>query len=145
MQYSSTFKFLHLTLRFDGSYPYTGHHSPLYALPEEEDPNHEFYGFNTDYAINYWLDGGASKDQILLGVPAYGRGFVLADANDNGLYAPATGPNPAGPYTQEEGYLSFLEYCEIMNPYTIVRVLFNINLQHMFSIYLLANVSCLNL
>jgi len=35
----------------------------------------------------------------------FGRGFKLADATQNGLYASATGPSAAGPYTQLAGYL----------------------------------------
>ena len=45
----------------------TGHNSPLYALPNEEDPKDPWYGLNTDFSMKYWVAGGARKDQLLMG------------------------------------------------------------------------------
>ena len=39
----------------------------------------------------------------------YGRGFTLADADDNGIDAPATGGNPPGPWTLESGFYAYYE------------------------------------
>ncbi len=94
----------------------------MYPLPEEEDPSHEFYGWNVDYAINYWIDGGAPREKLLLGIPTYGRGFVLADANENGFYAPAIGPNAAGTCTNEQGFFGYHEFCEDIPSFNVVRV-----------------------
>ena len=45
----------------------TGHNSPLYALPSEEDPEDLWHGLNTDFSMKYWVAGGARKDQLLMG------------------------------------------------------------------------------
>ena len=42
-------------------------------------------------------------------MPLYGRGFTLNDALTNGLYAPASQPIPAGPYSGEAGFWGFNE------------------------------------
>ena len=36
-------------------------------------------------------------------MPLYGRGFLLANAGNNGFYETANQPLPAGPYTREAG------------------------------------------
>jgi chitinase len=59
-------------------------------------------------AAEYWALG-CSKDKIIVGIPTYGRGFQLADANNNGWGAPATGPCPAGQWTREAGFYSYYE------------------------------------
>ena len=105
---------------FEGDFPWTGHNSPLYSTPEEEEEE-DLYTLNTDWSVDYWLQGGADPTKILLGVATYGRGFTLLDASDHGLYANATGPNPAGPYTQTAGFWGYNEYCE-MDGFTVVRV-----------------------
>ncbi len=105
------------------SYEFTRHHSPLYALPIEEELKKEYHEFNTNYTINYWIDGGAKRNQILLGIPAFGKGFKLADENKNGFYSPITALSQKGPYTAKVGLLSFHEYCEVVDQYKIVRVM----------------------
>lgn len=47
-----------------------------------------------------------------MGLGTYGRGFTLDDPNQNGLYAPAANPIPAGPYTREAGTWGYNEICE---------------------------------
>ncbi len=59
------------------NHTYTGHNSPLYAMPDELDETSPGYLMNTDFSIKYWLDLGARPEQIVLGVGAYGRGFLL--------------------------------------------------------------------
>ena len=47
-------------------------------------------------------------------MPTYGRTFVLADKNVNGMNAPSVGGGPAGEYTKESGFLSFYEICDLL-------------------------------
>ena len=42
-------------------------------------------------------------------VPAYGRTLLMARANNNKIYDPATGPGRPGTYTQTDGYLAYYE------------------------------------
>ena len=51
---------------------------------------------------------------ILPGVATYGRGFTLPSADaETGLYCPAVGPMPPGPYCQEDGMWSYLELLQV--------------------------------
>ena len=57
---------------------FADHHSPLYKR------EHDWYPYNTltvDYAMSYWHEKGAPKDKLIMGVPFYGRSFVLQDAS----------------------------------------------------------------
>ena len=62
-----------------------------------------------DFAVNYWLDKGAIKEKLVLGIAFYGRCFTLVSADETGLGAPADGPGPLGPYTREAGFYSYYE------------------------------------
>ncbi|KAJ6220919.1 hypothetical protein RDWZM_006731 [Blomia tropicalis] len=65
----------------------TGHNAPLYARPDE-------YGNErilNNYSINYWINNGAPRNKIILGMGTYGQ---------------------AGPYTREGGSLGYNEICE---------------------------------
>ena len=45
---------------------------------------------------------------------AYGRGFMLQDPNSKGYYAEASGPIEAGPYTRQQGFWGYNEFCQKM-------------------------------
>jgi chitinase len=62
-----------------------------------------------DSAIKYWIQKGAPKDKLNLGIGAYGRSFTLKNAKNNGLGAPAIGAGNPGPYTRQSGYLGYNE------------------------------------
>ena len=62
-----------------------------------------------DFAANYWVELGAPKEKLILGMPVYGRGFTLEDTSQTGMAAPASGPSIAGPWTREAGYFSYYE------------------------------------
>ncbi|CAB4066609.1 E3.2.1.14 [Lepeophtheirus salmonis] len=118
-----------MTYDYHGWWPghtFTGHNSPLYGLPEEEtNITHPGYHFNSNYSMNYYVQNGAPKEKLLMGFGAYGRGFQLADPNENGFYAKATNGISAGKYTATIGYWGFNEYCELMqtenSQWTLVR------------------------
>ncbi|XP_068242084.1 acidic mammalian chitinase-like [Palaemon carinicauda] len=102
---------LHLmTYDLHGSWePYAHHHSILYAHPEDTG---DTLWLNQDFAVNYWIEKGAPKEKLVMGVPLYGRTFRIKDETNTGIYAPATQPGAAGPYTREPGYLGYNEICE---------------------------------
>ena len=58
----------------------------------------------------------------MLGVPSYGRGWTLADNDQNGLYCPATGGVPKGPYTRQKGIWGFYEILQAINNDTLVNL-----------------------
>jgi chitinase len=114
---------------------FTGHNSPLYGNAQIDD-GESFY-FNTDFAVNYWIDLGADPSKLILGMPLYGRGFLLANAGNNGFYETANQPLPAGPYTREAGIWGNNEICEkftansgwtvVRDPYYMVPYAYNGN------------------
>lgn len=90
----------------------TGHNSPLFPRADEKGDQRRL---NIDFAAHYWVSLGANKEQLNIGLATYGRGYTLVNSANHGMGAPATGPNPAGPYTREAGYLSYYEICDMMS------------------------------
>jgi len=82
----------------------TGHVAPLY-FHEEDD----FYYFNANYSVNYWIQQGADRKKIVMGMPLYGQSFTLANPNEHGLNAPSVGGGTAGEFTRASGFLSYYE------------------------------------
>nr|AQZ26774.1 chitinase 9 [Tigriopus japonicus] len=91
---------------------FTGHPSPIRSRVEEQDESHPGYLQNVYDGIRQVLDLGVPTEKILLGINGEGRGFTLEDAEDNGLYCPATEPIPAGPFTAIPGYWAYFEVLE---------------------------------
>ncbi|KAA0195440.1 hypothetical protein HAZT_HAZT008073 [Hyalella azteca] len=87
---------------------YTHHHAILYAYPQDTGDN---AFLNVDYAINYWLQLGAPASKLVLGTATYGRCFRLDSSDSTGMYAPASQPGSAGPYTRSPGFLGYNEVC----------------------------------
>ena len=52
-----------------------------------------------DFAIKYWIQKGAPKDKLNLGIGTYGRSFTLQNANNNGVGVLAKGAGKPGPHT----------------------------------------------
>uniref|UniRef100_A0A8C2UZ29 Oviduct-specific glycoprotein n=1 Tax=Chinchilla lanigera TaxID=34839 RepID=A0A8C2UZ29_CHILA len=85
---------------------FTGHNSPLFSLPE--DPK------SSAYAMNYWRRLGAPSEKLIMGLPTYGRTFLLLKASKNGLQAAAMGPASPGKYTKQAGFLAYYEVCSFV-------------------------------
>ena len=69
--------------------PLTNFQSNLYSDPADPTGN----GFSVNEAIHQYLRRGAPARKLVVGVPAYGRGWtgVTAGPNGNGVYQAATG------------------------------------------------------
>jgi len=85
----------------------TGHNAPLYATAEDEEL--AGYPLSVSWAVDYWLQLGASPSQVTIGLATYGRGWKLADSSQTGFNAPASGKATPGVSTKEAGYLSYYE------------------------------------
>jgi len=67
------------------------------------------YPLSVSWAVDYWLDHGASPQKLTMGVGTYGRGWKLADTSDHGYNAPVVGASTPGSSTGEAGYKSYYE------------------------------------
>lgn len=82
----------------------TGENSPMYASDTDSDNN-----LNINASINGWIAAGANPQKVLLGVPFYGHSYILENPSDHGIGAVSSGAAPAGPYSEEDGTLEYLE------------------------------------
>ena len=69
----------------------------------------DFIFYLQDSAIKYWIQKGAPKDKLNLGIATFGRSFTLQNASNNSVGAPAKGAGKPGPYTKEGGCLGYNE------------------------------------
>lgn len=88
-----------------------GHNAPLYKRPDETDQL--YIEFTVNYTINYYLEHGATKDKMVMGIPFYGRAWSLEDPKKTRLGDPAKGMSPAGFISGEEGVLGYIELCQL--------------------------------
>ncbi|CAG9854412.1 unnamed protein product [Phyllotreta striolata] len=72
---------------------------------------------NVEYTINYMLSLGAPPQKLVLGIPLYGRTFLLTEPvletskRKPKLGAPALNTGFTGPYTREGGFMGYNEIC----------------------------------
>ncbi|XP_033219529.1 probable chitinase 2 isoform X2 [Belonocnema kinseyi] len=66
--------------------------------------------------VKHLLKRGAAADKLVLGLPLYGRTFVLSsvpsDQNQNPIGLSAAETGFAGPFTKEKGFLGYNEICK---------------------------------
>lgn len=55
------------------------------------------------------VDNGMMRDDIVLGIAAYGRSYELIDSNSNSLYDAILGDGPTSVNTGLEGILAYYE------------------------------------
>ncbi|XP_034193394.1 putative chitinase 10 isoform X2 [Osmia lignaria lignaria] len=85
----------------------TGHVAPLYYHPDDD-----YYYFNANYSINYWISNGAPRRNIVMGMPLYGQSFTINDPSAGaGLNVPASA-GQAGEFTRAAGFLAYYEICD---------------------------------
>ena len=68
---------------------------------------------NVDYSVKYWIQKGAAAKKINLGIPVYGRSWVVTSSKLTPP-APAAGGGQAGPITGEAGYMGYAEICNFI-------------------------------
>ena len=67
---------------------YVDHHAPLWRRSFDLNETKDLH---SDGALSAWIGHGAPANKIIFGLPFYGRGFKLADANNNQPRAPSLG------------------------------------------------------
>ncbi|KAJ8980547.1 hypothetical protein NQ317_001054 [Molorchus minor] len=102
----------------------TGHVAPMYSHPDDFDDT--FNAVSTrakqknkgsknvspqNFTIHYWIEKGADRKKIVMGMPMYGQSFSLADNSEIGLNAASYGGGEAGEETRARGFLAYYEIC----------------------------------
>jgi len=120
---SKVFDFINvMCYDYHGWWPqvFTGHNSPMYPRPEDNMyESHPGYFFNTFNTIMHWIERGAPREKLVMGLPLYGRGFQLNKTEEHGLYCPAKDGIPAGPYTLQVGIWGFQEIQQALHNDTL--------------------------
>jgi len=88
----------------------TGHNAPL-RLPNGTSLTPELR-LSVEDSIKYYIDNGAPRNKIVMGIPFYGRTFTLQDINLRDKGALTKGSGFSGPYTREDGFLGYNEICK---------------------------------
>ncbi|XP_055608633.1 endochitinase-like [Uranotaenia lowii] len=91
-------------------------HSPMQDRSTDEG---SFIGLNVQNGVDHWLKGGCSPSQIVLGVPLFGRTYLLSSPEENAVGSPTIGAGSAGELTNEPGYLGYCEICQALPAMTI--------------------------
>lgn len=92
-------------MAYDFAGPWMGtttHNAALYSPADDPDPNNAL--LSDDSAVTAILAAGVAPDQLVLGVPFYGRSFAGASGGQDGLYSTFSG---AGPGTWEPGIVDY--------------------------------------
>ena len=66
--------------------------------------------------MKHWHEAGAPKSKLVMGIPFYGRSFVLTDPTKNkgGADSVSRGDGFGGPFTEEAGFLAYYEICKMI-------------------------------
>ncbi|KAL4717875.1 hypothetical protein ACJJTC_005720 [Scirpophaga incertulas] len=70
---------------------------------------------SVEFTIKYMLEHGVSAYKLVLGLPMYGRTFILHDPNTRDVEFGVTAVQAAGfkgPYTGEAGFMGYNEICQ---------------------------------
>ena len=62
-----------------------------------------------EWSVNYWISKGADRNKLILGMPLYGRGFLLDDPSQTDIKSPASLPIDEAAYTRLNGTWAYLE------------------------------------
>eukprot|EP00854_Cymbomonas_tetramitiformis_P003646 gene3646-4581_t len=82
------------------------HMAPLYPGSDVGDYD---YPLSCQWAVDYWLDHGCPASKLTLGIGTYGRGYTLANRENNDFGDAAKGAGPPQTYTQEAGMIAYYE------------------------------------
>ncbi|MBT9492394.1 MAG: fibronectin type III domain-containing protein [Paucibacter sp.] len=115
-----------MTYDFHGSWePSTGFHSALYASPADPSTG-DVRLYNSNDAMQAFLDRGVPAKKLNLGIGFYGRGWTNVPNVGNGLYQPGV----AAPATYEKGnedyrVLKTLGYPSFVDPVSRAQWIYN--------------------
>ncbi|HLH03830.1 MAG TPA: glycoside hydrolase family 18 protein [Bryobacteraceae bacterium] len=84
----------------------TNHAAPLFESPLDPARGE---GLTVDATVSAYLENGVPADKLVLGIPAYGRGWTGVPNVNHGLYQTSTGPapSPAGDSLATDGVATY--------------------------------------
>ncbi|RWS00806.1 chitinase 4-like protein [Dinothrombium tinctorium] len=87
-------------------------HSPLYRRKFDEQG---YARLNVRDGLQLWLDMGAPRHKLIVGVPFYGRSYTLENKCNHSLGAPTKKgvAGLPGPFTKEPGSLAYYEVSDV--------------------------------
>jgi len=83
----------------------TNHHSQLRSPPADPAPGR----LSVETAVDAYLHAGAPARKLVVGVPAYGKGWRGVPGTDRGLYQPSAGPAPGTWEAGSEDYKALVK------------------------------------
>lgn len=85
-----------------------GHNAPLRRLPGAggDEPT-----LNVEATLDLLEELGADMGKTVLGVPVFGRTFVMKDPSETEVGSPVEAEAFKGPFTREDGLLAYNEVC----------------------------------
>ncbi|XP_058464835.1 acidic mammalian chitinase-like [Malaya genurostris] len=99
-----------MTYDFNGSWDnFTGHNAPLFDGPS--DRTNFQRTLNVNHSVMYWLQQGAPKDKVVVGIPLHARTFTLTNSDNYWLRDAASGPGLPGQFTNTAGSMAYFEIC----------------------------------
>ncbi|XP_071112221.1 chitinase-3-like protein 2 isoform X2 [Haliotis cracherodii] len=78
--------------------------APLYSRKGDD--------LNVERAVGTWIERGAQREKIVVGIAAYGASFIIANETSVGAYA--SGLGEYSPYRLMHGKVAFYEVCEML-------------------------------
>ncbi|XP_046584669.1 oviduct-specific glycoprotein-like [Haliotis rubra] len=83
-----------------------GINAPLY---KSNSPNAPSKSTSVDEVVQLWLDLGATRDKLVMGIPTYGRSFTLCSDKQINVGDKNCGAGRPSPFTREKGFVSYYE------------------------------------
>jgi len=83
----------------------TGSHAALYDSSSN---------ISTSFGIGSWLHSGIPPNKVVMGMPLYGRSWILKSLNETGIGAPAVAAGPKQNLSSETGVMFFSEIREFI-------------------------------
>lgn len=91
------------------SYDYHEVNRTSINAPLNRESNQNPYTETVAENVELVLAQGCRPEKVVMGIPTYGRTYILKDAQRNGVDEAVDGPGEPGPYTLAHGSLGFNE------------------------------------